>query len=47
MNTYAIESLHFCVFNTFAKRLKTSFLLCHYDVWNVDDMGGKKLFKAV
>ncbi len=36
MNTYPMESIMFFIFNTFAKMLKTFYLLLHYGVWSVD-----------
>ncbi len=32
MITYAMESFKFLIFDTFAKMLKTIFLLCYYGV---------------
>ncbi len=36
MNTYAMESFKFLMFNKLAKTLKTCLLLYHYGVWSVD-----------
>ncbi len=45
MNTYAMESFKFLMFNKLAKMLKTCLLLYHYGVWSVDWCGEKSNLK--